>query len=121
MSGPDDGSGDGRQDVEEAALAIAHRFEGAWPAEIDGYLPPDGDVRRLAVVHLSNIDLELRWGVHGIARAEDYLERFASEWAADRPAALELVVNEYELRGEVPAPEAFCERFPALRDDLLAL
>src|SRR4051812_32650781 len=121
MSMCDEATGTDGQAAEDAALAIARRFEEDWPADIEGYLPPGGEVRRLAVIHLSNIDLELRLEAYGVARAEDYLRRFAPEWAADRQAALDLIAAEYEGLGEAPAPEEFCERYPAYRADLLPL
>jgi WD40 repeat protein len=99
------------------------RFERAWqqgprPA-IDAYLPA-GDRRRLVLVELVHIDLELRLKCGESARVEEYLHRYP-ELAGDRATALELIAVEYELRrrGEPGLGlDDYLRRFPQYHGDL---
>ena len=122
------------------------RFQREWNPSVilDEYLdnlPPGTAARRVAAVHLSQIDLELRWNQGQKARADEYLGRLFRERAADRTAAMALIESEYQHRRdhfqrerqrilderEVLRKErtrllieSFCQQYPAYGDDLTA-
>ena len=65
---------------EGAAWALALRFQKEWNGRLvlEEYLdelPPGSAARRLAVVHLCQIDLELRWNQGQKPRADEYFGR----------------------------------------------
>ena len=71
---------------EAAAWALALRFQKEWNPRrvLDEYLddlPPGSKARRIAVVHLSQIDLELRWNQGQTPRADEYFGRLAASGA----------------------------------------
>ena len=94
---------DGRD--EHAAWALALRFQKEWNPRcvLDEYLdelPPGSAARRIAVVHLCQIDLELRWNQGQEPRADEYFGRLTRERGDDRVALMELIQSEYQHRRE---------------------
>jgi tetratricopeptide (TPR) repeat protein/tRNA A-37 threonylcarbamoyl transferase component Bud32 len=90
---------------EAAAWALALRFQKEWNPRLapDLYLdelPPGSGARRIAVVHLCQIDLELRWKEGQKPRADEYFGRLSRERGDDRIAAMELIESEYQHRRE---------------------
>jgi serine/threonine protein kinase/WD40 repeat protein len=86
---------------------------------MDDYLPA-GDGRKLVLVELVHIDLELRLKAGEAARAEEYLDRYP-ELAGDRSTVLELIAFEYQLRlREEPGllVADYLQRFPQYREVL---
>lgn len=111
------------------------RFEAAWrdgrPAEIEKFLPPLGDPRRLATLEeLVHIDLEQAWKEVAQNRTDDgaaantrplvenYLERFPDLKHPD--ILLRLLQQEYavrQLHGDRPSTEEYPKRYPDLITD----
>src|SRR5215469_4503610 len=77
------------------------RFEDAWRQAprpgIDDYLPSGDPLRRLVLIELVHIDLELRLKAEEAARVEEYLARYP-ELEGDRAVTLGLIAAEHELR-----------------------
>ena len=127
-----------------AAWALALRFQKEWNSRLvlDEYLddlPPGSNARRIAVVHLSQIDLELRWSQGQTPRADEYFRRLTRERGDDRVVAMELIQAEYQhrrehfqrerrrilderesLRNESARLliESFCQQYPAYGEEL---
>src|SRR5262245_24972087 len=106
--------------------AIINRFEDAWergehPSVAD-HLPADDRQRFTLLVELVHVDLENRLKAGDVARVEDYLRRYP-ELSHNRAVVRELVDAEWAIRrrqeSTVSATE-YAERFPHLRDELLA-
>jgi len=100
------------------------RFEDAWRNEkrpsIDAYLPADDSMRRLMLIELVHIDLELRLKAGERARIEDYLSAYQT-LANDRAAILDLVAAEHHLRRRSEpglSAEEYSQRFPQYRLEL---
>jgi len=77
------------------------RFEEAWqrgerPA-LDAYLPCDAGARRLALVELIHLELELRLKAGEAARVEEYLTRYP-ELTDERQTVLALLQTEWRVR-----------------------
>ena len=90
---------------DDAAWALALRFQKEWNPRLalDEYLDelaPGSEARRIAVVHLCQIDLELRWNQGQKPRADEYFGRLSRERGDDRVAAMELIQSEYQHRRE---------------------
>jgi predicted Ser/Thr protein kinase len=99
-------------------------FEAAWrrgeqPA-IEDYLP-SAEARSELLTDFVHADLEHRLRAGAPARVEDYLERFP-DLAHNRAGVAGLIAWEYELRRRQEpnlAPQAFLDRFPQFRKELL--
>ena len=131
---------------EAAAWALALRFQQEWNPRLvlDRYLdllPPGSAARGIAVVHLCQIDLELRWKQGQKPRADEYFEWLSRERGDNRVAAMELIESEYQHRREHFQREArrvldereilreegarlliesFCQRYTAYGEELAA-
>jgi tetratricopeptide (TPR) repeat protein len=116
-------------EVTAARLAVApkpeyspeetvRRFESAWwqgkHPELEDYLPSNLESRRTVLPEMTRIDLRCKLNCRETVRAEQYLERYP-ELADNRPAVLELLALEYELRRReqpgLPVKE-YLDRFP---------
>jgi serine/threonine protein kinase len=108
---------------------IIERFEDAWqngqrPA-LDEYLQAglgDGVESRRLLVELAHADLECRLKAGDPVQVETYFERYA-DLAADREAALGLIVAEYQLRRRRQPDltlDEYLQRFPQYREHLAA-
>jgi WD40 repeat protein/tRNA A-37 threonylcarbamoyl transferase component Bud32 len=92
------------------------RFEEAWqrgerPA-LDAYLPCDAEARRITLVELIHLELELRLKAGEAARVEEYLTRYP-ELADDEQAVLALLQTELRARREPQLSNAeYQQRFP---------
>jgi serine/threonine protein kinase/predicted ATPase len=107
-----------------ALMSTVKRFEEAWRQgprpRIDDYLPADDGLRRLVLIELAHIDLELRIKAGECARVEEYLARYR-ELEHDRTVALELIAAECELRQRREPelnPKEYFDRFPQYRAEL---
>ena len=90
---------------EAAAWALALRFQKEWNPRLVLHryldeLPPGSAARSKAVVHLCQIDLELRWKQGQKPRADEYFPWLSRERGDDRVAAMELIESEYQHRRE---------------------
>jgi eukaryotic-like serine/threonine-protein kinase len=139
-----DGPDDGERTDEAVAWAAALRFQREWShcVRLDDYLDelPDGsNARRIASVHLAQIDLEFRWRNGQKVRAGEYFPRVFRDRGDDRVAAMELIESEYQYRldhlqrerrrllveredlrteSDCLTIEAFQRQYPAYGDDL---
>jgi serine/threonine protein kinase len=98
---------------------VVRRYEQACRsgdgAELEQFLPPASDGRRLAALHeLVKLDLEVQWRRGRQVRVEDYLPRFP-ELGTARTVPAELIVAEFRARtlyGDQPALDVYQRRFP---------
>src|SRR5579875_426019 len=103
---------------------LVRRFEEAWqrgerPA-LDAYLPRDAEPRRIALVELIHLELELRLKAGEAARVEEYLTRYP-ELADEPQAVLALLQTEWRMRarGEPRLSAAeYQQRFPQFAHEL---
>jgi WD40 repeat protein len=116
-----------RPEAKGSAEGRLERFEDAWqrgarPA-LEEHVPEGGPSRLAVLADLIHIDLEYRLKAGEPARVETYLERYP-ELAGDRGFVAGLIAAELGLRRRLEpalAPAEYLGRFPAYREELLAL
>jgi serine/threonine-protein kinase len=127
MRPPQDASSPPTGSLRPTLTGVVERFEEAWqqaPPEPDlgAFLPPQGELRRRALVELAHVDLEYRLKAGQAARVEDYLDRFP-ELANDTATLPDLIAAEHRLRcRREPAlgVTEYLARFPQCREAILA-
>jgi serine/threonine-protein kinase len=105
-----------------AAPPPAARYARLWEAgapDLDAFLAAEalGPDERAAVLR---VDQRERWRTGQGVPAEDYLRRLPGN-PPEAELALDLIYNEFLVRerlGEAPAPEDYCQRFPAFAEAL---
>jgi predicted ATPase len=107
-----------------ALKQAVHRFEQAWQQtprpRIDDHLPADDRLRRVVLIELVHIDLELRLKAGDAARVEDYLARYP-ELKQEQSVPLGLLVAEHEFRHRrEPSLDVaeYLQRFPQYQAEL---
>jgi hypothetical protein len=83
-------------------------------------LPPDGPLRRSALIEMVKIDMERRWGSGRPIELEAYRDT-VPELGAPETVPAELILAEYEVRRRFGAPEepsAFVKRFPSRSEEV---
>ena len=117
MSPRSDDAGDLTQVRAHHSVLRAGLCEGRNP-DPSAFLVADEQLNHRLLIELLHIDLEFRLKAGDPGPVESYLGDFP-ELAHDRPAVLELIAAEYDLRrrlgGEVN-PEDFGRRFPDYED-----
>src|SRR5262249_18008741 len=100
------------------------RFEDAWRQTprpgIDTFLPASEGLRRVVLVELVHIDLELRLKAGDAARVEEYLATYP-ELTDDTSVPIGVIVAEHELRRrrEISLDLGeYLERFPQFETEL---
>lgn len=102
---------------------VCRKFEQAWQRgelpDLENHLPADAETRRHLLPELLRIDLEHHLVVGLPCPLEDYPQRFPD---LDESAFVALIAFDYELRHRQagPTPEDYLNRFPHLRERLLA-
>jgi WD40 repeat protein/tRNA A-37 threonylcarbamoyl transferase component Bud32/tetratricopeptide (TPR) repeat protein len=98
--------------------SLIRDFEDGWQRgerpTLEAFLPPDESPRRVVLVELVHIELELRLKAGEPARVEEYLTRYP-ELAAEGGTLLELLAAEYRLRRAREVcltPQEYASRFP---------